>query len=68
MKPKERKSKKRKEIDAYKEELKSLTYSELNREAIKIAFSLMQECPNTWQDSLRINRKHSAIFELMKAK
>jgi len=64
--PKELVSKKREEINVFRDELKSLSYSKLNSEAIRIAFKLMDEFPNTWQEALKTNKKHSAILELMK--
>lgn len=58
-------SKKRIDINKYKEQLKDLTYTELNSKAIEIAFGLMGTYPNTWKDHLKTNRMHSACIELM---
>lgn len=56
------------EIDKFKEQFEGMNYSELNREAQKIAFRLMEKYPATWKQELKSNRKHAAIMQLMYAK
>jgi non-homologous end joining protein Ku len=54
------------EVNKYKSKFANYDYKKLESEAMKIAYGLIDERPNTWKEALKNNPKHIAITELIK--